>query len=99
MWGLQLRANGQWYGTEANDRAYCVIPWEHGTAVTGAAFRKINKLADAGHEGARRLASYYVGQGVGLMNHPLATRTVVYEFMEDFAAAAERLALALTDEA
>tara|TARA_R110002096_G_scaffold212352_10_gene399856 strand:- start:48 stop:4457 length:4410 start_codon:yes stop_codon:yes gene_type:complete len=39
MWGLQLRANGQWYGTEANDRAYCVIPWEHGTAVTGAAFR------------------------------------------------------------
>ena len=41
MWGLQLRANGQWYGTEANDRAYCVIPWEHGTAVTGAAFRKM----------------------------------------------------------
>ena len=39
MWGLQLRANGQWYGTEANDRAYCVIPWEHGAAVTGAAFR------------------------------------------------------------
>jgi putative membrane-bound dehydrogenase-like protein len=39
MWGLQLRANGQWYGTEANDRAYSVIPWEHGTAVTGAAFR------------------------------------------------------------
>ncbi|MGI9243827.1 MAG: PVC-type heme-binding CxxCH protein [Verrucomicrobiales bacterium] len=39
MWGLQLRGNGQWYGTEANDRAYSVIPWEHGTAVTGAAFR------------------------------------------------------------
>ena len=39
MWGLQLRADGQWYGTEANDRAYSVMPWEHGTAVTGAAFR------------------------------------------------------------
>ncbi|MEM7144676.1 MAG: PVC-type heme-binding CxxCH protein [Verrucomicrobiota bacterium] len=39
MWGLQLRHNGQWYGTEANDRAYSVIPWEHGAAVTGAAFR------------------------------------------------------------
>ena len=38
MWGLQLRANGEWYGTEANDRAYSIIPWEHGTAVTGAAF-------------------------------------------------------------
>ncbi|MEM8953297.1 MAG: PVC-type heme-binding CxxCH protein [Verrucomicrobiota bacterium] len=39
MWGLQLRHNGQWYGTEANDRAYSIIPWEHGAAVTGAAFR------------------------------------------------------------
>ena len=39
MWGLQLRADGQWYGTEANDRAYSVMPWEHGAAVTGAAFR------------------------------------------------------------
>ncbi len=38
MWGLQLRADGQWYGTEANDRAFSVIPWEHGTAVSGAAF-------------------------------------------------------------
>lgn len=65
--------------------------------LAGAAFRKINKLADAGHEGAKRLASYYVGQGVGLMNHPLAARTVVYEFMEDFAAAAERLAQSLGD--
>lgn len=38
MWGLQLRADGQWYGTEANDRAYSVMPWEHGVAATGAAF-------------------------------------------------------------
>ncbi len=41
MWGLQLRANGQWYGTEANDRAYSVIPWEHGTGVTGAAYHPL----------------------------------------------------------
>jgi putative membrane-bound dehydrogenase-like protein len=41
MWGLQLRSNGQWYGTEANDRGFSVIPYEHGTAIIGAAFRPI----------------------------------------------------------
>ncbi len=41
MWGLQLRDNGQWYGTEANDRAYSIIPWEHGTGVTGAAYHPL----------------------------------------------------------
>ncbi len=60
--------------------------------LSGAAFRKINKLAEADHPGAKQLASYYVGQGVGLMNQPLSARTVVYEFMEDFAGAAEHLA-------
>ena len=41
MWGLQLRADGQWYGTEANDRSYSIIPWEHGTGVTGAAYHPL----------------------------------------------------------
>ena len=41
MWGLQLRANGEWYGTEANDRSYSVMPWEHGTGVTGAAYHPL----------------------------------------------------------
>ena len=53
--------------------------------------RKITKLADGGHEGAKELASYFVGQGVGLMNHAQSARSVVYEFMEDYLAAAERL--------
>ena len=49
------------------------------------------------HEGARQLASYFVGQGVGLMNDSLSARTVVYAFMEDFLRASERLS-AFTDE-
>ena len=60
--------------------------------LAGAAFRKINKLADGDHEGAKQLANYYVGQGVGLMNETLSVRSVVYDFMEDFASATERLA-------
>ncbi len=59
--------------------------------VANAAFRKINKLAQANHEGAKQLVNYFVGQGVGLMNETLSVRAVVYQFMEDFAAARERL--------
>ena len=59
--------------------------------VANAAFRKINKLAQTDHPGAKQLANYFVGQGVGLMNETLSVRAVVYQFMEDFAAAHERL--------
>ena len=60
--------------------------------VAGAAFRKINKLAQGDHDGAKQLVNYFVGQGVGLMNETQSVRSVVYEFMEDFGAATERLA-------
>ena len=59
--------------------------------VAGAAFRKIDRLAQANHEGAVQLANYFVGQGVGLMNESTSVRSVVYEFMTDFAEASERL--------
>jgi hypothetical protein len=52
---------------------------------------KIDKLAAGGHEGAKQLATYYVGQAVGLMNSEQSVRSVVYDFMEDYAAAVERL--------
>ncbi|WP_411826115.1 PVC-type heme-binding CxxCH protein [Luteolibacter sp. AS25] len=41
MWGLQIRSNGQWYGTEANDLGYSVIPYEHGTGMKGPASKPI----------------------------------------------------------
>jgi putative membrane-bound dehydrogenase-like protein len=41
MWGLQLRANGQWYGSEANDIGYSVTPWEPGSAIGGVARKTI----------------------------------------------------------
>jgi NAD(P)H-dependent flavin oxidoreductase YrpB (nitropropane dioxygenase family) len=53
---------------------------------------KIDRLAASGHEGAAALATYYVGQAVGLMNQEKSARSVVYEFMEDFAEAVDRLA-------
>ena len=55
------------------------------------ALAKVDKLAEAGHKGAKELATYYVGQAVGLMQHELRARDVVYEFKKDFAEAVERL--------
>ena len=65
--------------------------------VAEAAFRKINQLAQTDHEGAKQLANYFVGQGVGLMNEPNTVRSVVYSFMEDFADAGERLTGMMAD--
>ena len=48
-------------------------------------------MAIGRHAGARQLATYFVGQGVGLMNADTSARQVVYDFMEDFADASERL--------
>ena len=68
------------------------LPMPLQSLVSEPALQKIDKLAQAGDPGARQLATYWVGQGVGLMNRPLSVRQVVAEFMEDFAAASERLA-------
>ena len=63
--------------------------------VSGPALSRIDKLAEAGDPNARRLATYWVGQGVGLMNAPVSARSVVYSFMEEFAESCERLGQAL----
>ena len=60
--------------------------------VSGPPLQLIDKLSQQGDAGAKTLATYWVGQGVGLMNQPLSSRQVVLDFMEDFAAASERLA-------
>jgi len=59
--------------------------------VAEPALAKVNKLAEAGHEGAKELSTYWVGQGVGLMNQTISASDVVQEFKEDFANAYERL--------
>lgn len=35
IWGFQLRGDGQWYGTEANDLGYSIVPMEVGTGFPG----------------------------------------------------------------
>lgn len=57
--------------------------------ISGPALNRIDKLAESGHPGAKKLATYWVGQGVGMMNDSLSSRTVVQNFMEEFATAVE----------
>lgn len=52
---------------------------------------KVDKLSQAGHEGAKTLATYWVGQGVGLMNQPMSAGAVVQKFKEEYIQAFERL--------
>jgi NAD(P)H-dependent flavin oxidoreductase YrpB (nitropropane dioxygenase family) len=59
--------------------------------------RRIDNLAARDTEGARALATYFVGQGVGLMTKVKPARDVVLEFIEDYLAATERLGGSLPD--
>lgn len=65
--------------------------------VSEPALRRVNALAETGHEGAKQLATYWVGQGVGLMNQSMSCGQVVQQFREEFLEARERL-IALLEE-
>jgi NAD(P)H-dependent flavin oxidoreductase YrpB (nitropropane dioxygenase family) len=66
--------------------------------VSEPALRRVNKLAETGHVGAKQLATYWVGQGVGLMNESMSCGQVVQQFREEFLEARDRL-IGLLDEA
>jgi NAD(P)H-dependent flavin oxidoreductase YrpB (nitropropane dioxygenase family) len=65
--------------------------------VAEGAMGPIGKAAENGNEGALRLANYFVGQVVGQLNTIKPARQVVYDMVEEFADALERLG-ALTAE-
>jgi NAD(P)H-dependent flavin oxidoreductase YrpB (nitropropane dioxygenase family) len=91
----QLRSawTDAWQAPEAPEP----LPMPLQSLVSEPALAKIDKLAQAGDPGAKKLATYWVGQGVGLMNQSTSVRHVVQEFIEDFAAAAERLGALVQD--
>jgi len=60
--------------------------------VSEPAFAKIERDAAAGSEQARELVSYFVGQGVGLVEQIRSSRQVVQDFREEFVEAVGGLA-------
>jgi NAD(P)H-dependent flavin oxidoreductase YrpB (nitropropane dioxygenase family) len=83
--------------TEAWDAAGAPgpLPMPLQSMLSEPALRRLDVLAERGHPGAQELATYWVGQGVGLMNRVRPAREVVREMAEDLLDAAERLTAAL----
>lgn len=73
------------------------LPMPLQTLVSEPALRKVEKLAQSGHDGAAKLSTYWVGQGVGLMNQATSTAAVVQDFKEDYLTAVERLMATLAE--
>ena len=85
----QLRSpwTDAWEGADAPSP----LPMPLQSFVSEPALRLVDKLSQGGHPGAKALATYWVGQGVGLMDQPLSARQVVQDFKEDYLRAVERL--------
>ena len=85
----QLRSpwTDAWEGEEAPNP----LPMPLQSLVSEPALTHIDKLSQGGHEGAKELATYWVGQGVGLMNQSMSAGQVVQQFKEDYLTAYERL--------
>jgi NAD(P)H-dependent flavin oxidoreductase YrpB (nitropropane dioxygenase family) len=67
------------------------LPMPLQSMVSEPALAAVRKAAEGGHEGAKALDTYWVGQGVGLMNQTRTAGQTVQDFKEDFLAAYERL--------
>ncbi len=80
-----------WTEAWESDKAPDPLPMPLQPMVAEPALAKVNKLAEGGHDGAKGLATHWVGQGVGLMNASISASDVVQEFKEDFISAYERL--------
>ncbi|MEO9599185.1 nitronate monooxygenase [Parasphingorhabdus sp.] len=76
---------------EAED-APSALPMPLQSLVAEPPLRVIDKLSQGDNQGAKDLATYWVGQGVGLMNEQMTAGQVVQGFKEDFITAYERLA-------
>ena len=59
--------------------------------VAEPALQKVNKLAAGGHEGAQDLATYWVGQGIGLVDETISAGQTVQKFKEEFLDALDRM--------
>jgi NAD(P)H-dependent flavin oxidoreductase YrpB (nitropropane dioxygenase family) len=67
------------------------LPMPLQSIVSRDAFNSIDRAAAAGNANARDLVSYFVGQGVGLIDSVKSAASVVQEFKEEFVEAIEHM--------
>lgn len=90
---LKSAWTGAWDGPDSPG----ALPLPLQSLVSERVLRNIDALAERGDPGAQELATYWVGQGVGLMNRSMPARDVVLTMVEDYLEAAERVAASLRD--
>jgi NAD(P)H-dependent flavin oxidoreductase YrpB (nitropropane dioxygenase family) len=85
----QLRSawTDAWEGPESPG----ALPMPLQIFLSDPALRRADAEANRGHRGGRELATYFVGQGIGMLDSVKSTRTVMREFMEEFAEAVMHL--------
>ena len=81
----QLRS--RWHDAWDAPGAPQALPMPLMTVVSEPAFGLINKAAENGNPQARELVTYFVGQGVGLIDAVKSAGSVVQEFKQDYAEA------------
>lgn len=86
-----------WTQAWESDGSPEALPMPLQSLLSEPVLRRIDLLAEQGDPGAQELATYWVGQGVGLMNKATTVREVVYDMAQEFAEAAEHLARVLAD--
>lgn len=76
-----------WEGPESPG----ALPMPMQSLIAEPAIRQATKSAEGGNAAALPLVTYFVGQGVGMVEAVTSARTVVQDFMNDYAEAVERL--------
>ena len=67
------------------------LPMPLQTMVGEPALDIIDKAAENGHQGAKELATYWVGQGIGLVDETISAGQTVQKFKEEFLDALDRM--------
>lgn len=76
-----------WEGPESPG----ALPMPMQSLIAEPAIHRATKAAEGGNAKARELVTYFVGQGVGLVSNITSARSVVQDFMQDYATAVEAL--------
>ncbi len=74
------------------------LPMPFQPMLSRPALKAVDRAAEGGNAQARDMVTYFVGQGIGLVDSVKSCRTVVQEFMEDFIDAVERMQGLLASE-
>lgn len=85
----QLRS--AWHDAWDGPQSPGALPMPLMALISIPSFSRIDKAADGGNPQAKELVSYWVGQGVGLVEQVRSATAVVQEFKQDFADAIENL--------